>query len=43
MCANTGLATIRVDGENMGSTTKSTDHNPATVMAEADILNLEMR
>lgn len=40
---NTRLATIRVDGENMGSTSEGTDHNPATVMAEADVLNLGTR
>lgn len=43
MCSHTRLATIRVDWKNMGRPTKSTDHNPATVMAEADVLYLEMR
>lgn len=42
MCSNTRLATIRVDGENVGSPPESTDHDPATIMAEADVLYLEM-
>lgn len=43
VCSNTRLATIRVDWKNMGRPPKSTDHNPTTVMAEADVLYLEMR
>lgn len=39
MCADTRLATIRVDGENVGSTPEGTDHHPTTIMAETDVLN----
>lgn len=43
MCADTRLATIRVDGENVGSTPEGTDHHPTTIMAETDVLNLGRR
>lgn len=43
MCADTRLATIRVYGENVGSTPEGTDHHPATIMAETDVLNLGRR
>lgn len=34
-------STIWVDGKDMRGATKSTDHHPAAVMAEADVLHLE--
>lgn len=40
MCADTRLATIRVDRENVGRTPEGTDHHPATIVAETDVLNL---
>lgn len=43
VCADTRLATIRVDGENVGSTPEGTDHHPTTIMAETDVLNLGRR
>lgn len=40
MGACTWRSTIRVDGKDMRGATKSTDHHPAAVMAEADVLHL---
>lgn len=41
VCSDTGLAAVRIDGEDVGSAPQRADHNPATVMAEGDILYLE--
>lgn len=41
--ADTGLASIGIDGEHVGSATECADHHPATVVAEGDILYLENR
>lgn len=43
MCADTRLATIRVDGENVGRAPEGTDHHPTTIIAETDVLNLWRR
>lgn len=40
---DTRLASVGIDGKNMGSASEGADHHPAAVVAEGDILYLENR